>query len=89
MKRRIIILVAALLLCGCEGDTSPPSVTQVKAVGFFMFNNHGSICIGGRDRHVYEVTDTRTGQTFVAITGMGVYELVSQRSGKTTTTIEE
>lgn len=99
MKRALIILAAALVLAGC-GRADTAYMEQVdRMVPVEAENEPGRFIISRvqiiRDelayndkRGVYTIKDTVTGKEFVGLSGVGITELGSHQSGKTTTTDE-
>lgn len=95
MKHALIILAAGLALAGC-GKVDTAYMEQVdRMVPVEAENEPGRFIVSRvqiiRDdlaydskRGVYIIKDTVTGKEFVGLSGVGIAELGSHRSGKTT-----
>jgi hypothetical protein len=91
----VAIFCMALVLPGCKPEANMPMLDQtvtapqdgafagnrfkVERVGVFKDN----LSYDGR-RGVYIITDTKTGQELVGLSGIGISELGSHKSGKAT-----
>lgn len=91
------LLAFVLILAGCDGPepdmamqqrsaakpvTAPSAEQQrftVARVGVFRDD-----LAYGYNRGIYVIVDTKTGQEFVGVSGIGISELGSHSSGKTT-----
>ena len=93
------ISVAVGLLTACtpkvEVDTPmtaiPRGVAEIKPQGRFKVERIGVFADGlayGDKRGIYVITDTKTGQEFVGISGIGISELGSHQAGKSSTSDE-
>ena len=87
-------LVLVLALCACGRSPAPEELTlqvnsesgsrfSVTAVGAF----DDRLAYNGR-RGIYVIRDTATGQEFVGVSGIGISELGSHKSGKRDVTDE-
>ncbi len=92
--KKLLLIASITILSGCDeiqpdtkmSETSPPSDTRIKVdrIGVFadgLAYNHM--------RGIYIITDTKTGEEFVGISGIGISELGShtRQVGKTIQTI--
>lgn len=98
MKHALIILAAALVLAGCGRD--PNYQAQIdRMVPVEAENQPGRFIVSrvqiirdelayNNKRGVYTIKDSVTGKEYVGLSGVGIAELGSHQSGKTTTTDE-
>lgn len=74
-----------------EAQASAPTKADQPDAGRFVVRRVDvvvdSVAYNGK-RGVYVITDTKTGAEFVGVSGVGISELGSHRSGKTTVTDE-
>ncbi|MDH0348122.1 hypothetical protein [Aeromonas dhakensis] len=87
------LLLAGLVLPGCKPEANMPmyeqAVTPARAGAFpnnrFKVERVGlfkdDLAYDGR-RGIYIITDTQTGQELVGLSGIGISELGSHKSGK-------
>lgn len=100
-RRHLALVLLALLplaLTGCN-DQAPAlpadtvqGRTPMGAEGArFVAMSHGSIYggYGSHPREVFVLTDRTTGRQYLVVTGAGCTELWTEKSGKTTKTVEE
>jgi hypothetical protein len=94
-----VTLLAALTACTQRGPqpdtelTTPRSQLGPKelAAGRFKVERVGVFSDGlayGDKRGIYVITDTKTGQEFVGVSGVGISELGRHQSGKTSVSDE-
>ncbi|NTE96736.1 hypothetical protein [Agrobacterium tumefaciens] len=91
--KAIILVLAAVLLAGCEHSddykqTIRPEQITYKNSNRFKVERVGVFADGlayQSQRGIYLITDTETNQEFVGVSGVGISELASHQSGKTTT----
>lgn len=98
--KKLILIPLILLFIGCANDSDEESIQDIttatgsgttqkviikqrfilekvqKFKDYSAYNNH---------RDVYILTDTETNKTYVGISGVGISELGSHSSGKTST----
>ena len=91
---RSAVIIAALLLSACGPNPNVPMYEQearpegmgINTNGRFKVERVGvfedSLAYDDR-RGVYVITDTKTGQEFVGVSGVGIADLGSHQSGKT------
>lgn len=87
----IVALVALGTLAGCDVDEGVKQSENAKKVTILSSDRFKIERVSifrdrlayGNDRGVYVITDTRTGQEFVGVSGVGISELGSHQSGKT------
>lgn len=100
MKRVLIILAAALAMAGCgqrdpayaEQEARMTPVNATNQPGRFIVSRAQIIAddLAYYDkRGVYIIKDTVTGKEYVGLSGVGIAELGSHRSGKATVRHEE
>lgn len=88
MKKTMAIL-AILFLCSCS-DGIESSSTEAK--GKVTVDEIEIECVGqfddsrayGGKRKVFRIRDTKTGAEFIGVTGVGISEVGTHKSGKTT-----
>ena len=90
---RSAVIIAALLLTACGPDANMPMYEQEARPDGMSINTNGrfkvervgvfkdSLAYDER-RGLYIITDTKTGQEFVGVSGIGISELGSHSSGK-------
>lgn len=90
---KVFIFLAALVLPGCKPEATMPMYEQVVTPprdGAFPGNRFKVERVGlfkddlAYDGHrgIYIITDTKTGQELVGLSGIGISELGSHKSGK-------
>lgn len=89
---RYLLLAPIFLLAGC-GDTSHKGgIPQVQEGERFNYKYHGSLRCGPADREnyraIYTIVDTTTGVEYLAVQGLGTSQLVTERQGKHSVTVE-
>jgi hypothetical protein len=91
MKNLTLLLATVFAICisGCKPDVDTPLVVttpnassqriSVTRIGVIedVLSYHGQ-------RGIYIITDAKTGAEYVGVSGIGISELGSHRSGKTT-----
>lgn len=99
MKRALIILAAALALAGCGIPDPNYQAQRARMVPVEAANQPGRFIVSrvqiiedglayNDKRGVYTIKDTVTGKEYVGLSGVGIAELGSHRSGKTTVSDE-
>lgn len=91
---KVVILLAGLALTGCQPEATMQMYerTATPANGVAFADNRFKVELVGtfKDRLAYDglrgiyiITDTKTGQELVGLSGIGISELGSHSSGKT------
>lgn len=99
MKRAMIIMAAALALAGCGRPDAHYQEQRDRMVPIEAANQPGRFIVSrvqiiadelsyNSKRGVYTIKDTVTGKEYVGLSGVGIAELGSHSSGKTTVTDE-
>ena len=97
MKTFAIICLALLAACSDRIEVDTPmtashrGAAEIKPQGRFKVERVGVFADGlayDNKRGIYVITDTTTGQEFVGISGVGISELGSHQSGKTSVSDE-
>lgn len=90
---KVVILLAALVLPGCQPEATMPMIEHTATPtqpGAFADNRFKVELVGtfkdrlayDGQRGIYIITDTKTGQELVGLSGIGISELGSHKSGK-------
>lgn len=93
VKSAAAVACSALLCGGCspEPDTTMGVTTPVSTSARITVTRIGVIedSLAYSDRRgIYIITDTKTGKEYVGVSGIGISELGSHSSGKTTVSDE-
>lgn len=91
MKTLALLLISLLALTGCSDYSQKPQTTpaQASSLRIQIIEASEFSDARGSPRSVLLVKDTKTGREFVAISGCGVTELVTESDGKHTHTVEK
>lgn len=91
----IILIVAAIAIPVIMADRKTDQVAPLKAQtapGRFTVEAHGAFACSEPDREskraIYIITDTETGERYLAAQGCGTTQLVTERHGKTNVKVE-
>jgi hypothetical protein len=93
MKRRAAVAACVLLLAGCDQGPAPARTEMHVSTELSGDGNRVTVTRLSRfsdnlaydnERGVYLIRDNETGQEFIGISGIGISELGSHRSGKRT-----
>ena len=95
----VALMISVLTLTGCapeptmmmsnqntvqlQDQLQDQNRVQVTRIGVFK----DELAYSAR-RGVYVIVDTKTGKEYIGISGVGIQEVSSHHSGKTTTTVE-
>lgn len=91
--KALSILIAALALTACGPDANMPMYEQEARPEGMGINTNGRFKVErvgvfkdtlayDNRRGLYVITDTKTGQEFLGVSGIGISELGSHQSGK-------
>lgn len=98
MKNAICVLIAALALVGCDGETRTPKEQDIKMHVGGVESDRVSVrkITEFKDglayddyRGVYIITDRKTGKEFIGVSGIGISEVGSHTCGKSCTAQDE
>lgn len=89
------IIIAALLLSACGPDANMPMYEQTAGANNVGINTNSRFKVErvgvfkddlayGDRRGIYVIIDTKTGQELIGVSGIGISELGSHKSGKST-----
>lgn len=93
MKRLAAVAACVLLLAGCDQGPAPAETklnvsTELSGDGnrvtVTRMSTFSDSLAYNNERGVYLIRDNQTGQEFIGISGIGISELGSHRSGKVT-----
>ncbi len=84
-----LLLTLSLTSCGSkhppvQAAATPPVATTAGRFVLTLQQSYSDPEAYGKERHVYTLTDSQTGQVWVGVSGIGISELGSHQSGKVT-----